>query len=216
MIAALSGKILDKLGDRLVLDVNGVGYELTVTGKALGKLGAVGSSASLVVYTDVRETAISLFGFADAAERELFLLLKKVKGVGSKLAVTVVSFLDSEVLLSSIGTGDVAALQKVPGVGKKTAERLIVELREHVGNIASEVGTISSNIEVISAGSAQSGSSNTEPGVVGDVLLALEKLGFSAERAKGVVKATLDEKSASDPSVLKDAGALLRYSLANL
>lgn len=216
MIGFLRGVLMRKAGSQILLDVGGVGYELTVTASVLlATDAALGSELKLVVYTDVRENAIALFGFQEHAEKELFLLLKKVKGVGSRTALSIISWMRPEDLLSAIGRGDVTELQKVPGVGKKTAERLIVELREQVGLLAHD---FSNEVLPDRRTQVRPSASSGAPGVgaVMDSVLALEKLGFSAERAQSAVNSALAAGGNSAEALLKDPGELLRAALVNL
>ncbi len=214
MIGALRGSVASIHGEHIILDVGGVGYEVAASTRVRSLIGKTGQELAISVYTDVRENAIALYGFAEAGERELFLMLKKVKGVGARLALAIVSQLEPEVLLSAIGAGDVTALKGVSGVGKKTAERLIVELREQVSEMAREIGAA---ITMPAKGGAQAIANQSEPaGVAGDVVLALEKLGFPGERARVVVSTTIETHGATQPSVMNDAGELLKLALANL
>ena len=177
MIGAIRGKILAERGATVVVDVNGVGYELTITDSARGKIPENGGEVAFVVFTDVRENAIQLFGFADSQEKEIFLLLRKVKGIGSKVALAIISYLPPIEVLSAIGHSDTKALIEVPGVGKKLAERMIVELREYVGELARETETpLSRQVErsLITPGAPAS--------LESDVMLALEKLGRRTTR----------------------------------
>lgn len=200
MIASLRGKISNRFGDELVIDVNGVGYLVLATGAVLAQAERNPAETSILVYTDVRENAIALFGFANQLEREAFLLLRKVKGIGSKTSLAIVSQLGAEALLSAVGQGDVQSLLKVSGVGRKTAERILVELREYVGAI------------VIDEPLVPQVSRTRDTGVAGDAMLALEKLGFTADRAREAVQLAVSRS----PQASNDAGELVRLSLANL
>lgn len=210
MIGALRGVIVVKNGAALIIDVGGVGYEVTVSGGVLGRAGRIGEEIKLVVYTDVKETAINLYGFSNQLEREVFLLLKKVKGIGSRQAMNILSSLGAEDILSTIGQQNVTDLQKIPGVGKKTAERIVVELRERVGEYAEIlVQPLGQSIEV------QSFKGNSVPGlpgIAGDTVLALEKLGFAPDKAKLAVQAALQSKAGKASTT----GELLRQALAEL
>jgi Holliday junction DNA helicase RuvA len=193
------------------VDVGGVGYEVTVSGAVLLSLGQAGEDIRLVVATDVKENAITLFGFQDYAEREVFHLLKKVKGIGSKIALGILSALDSESLLLSIGRGDVSALSRVPGVGKKTAERIVVELREQVAELARSLPgePLALQVETIRTANFPGGL----PASAGDAMLALEKLGFAPDRARRAVVSALELEAAKTPN---DAGEILRHALTHL
>ncbi len=207
MIGALRGTIIEQKADTILLDVNGVGYELTATRSAL-EAGTRGAELALIVFTDVKETSITLYGFRDSLEKEVFLLLKKVKGIGSKIALSIVSSIGPETLLQAIGQNDITRLKSIPGIGSKTAERVIVELRENVREFATE--------SLAQSFSAPAGRAAPAGGAEGDVLLALEKLGFPLERARQVVAQTL-RVHAEKANVLKtDPGELLRLSLGQL
>ena len=177
----------------------------------------IGSEISLIIYTDVKENDISLFGFANHQEREIFLLLKKVKGVGSKLALSIISSIGPSELLHNIGQGDVTGLCKIPGVGKKTAERLVVELREQVGQLVDDiVPGLSEQVEKISELKVETASGITTIAAGADAVLALERLGFSAEQGKKAVAAAVAQEKDLSPSVLKDAGELVKLALGHL
>lgn len=134
MIARLSGKVIDKLADRIVLDVNGVGYEVFMPATSLARIGPAGSSLVVHTVTHVREDALLLFGFLAFDEKHLFETLTGVSGVGPKLALAVLSGLTPAALRGAVARRDLAALTAVSGIGRKTAERLLVELRDRVGD----------------------------------------------------------------------------------
>ena len=206
MIGRLRGEVVEHDEESLVVDVNGVGYVLRVTAtvihqvhELLGTRQSVDQRSDkkidLVVHTEVRENDISLYGFSSSLEKRVFLLLQKVKGVGARVSLQIVSNIGAESLLSTIGQGSVASLCTVPGVGKKTAERIIVELREMVSGLLTEVSfdaraSLQNRVEV----------SN----VAEDALLALEKLGFPFDAAKQAVLAATQQlgKQASTEDIL--------------
>ena len=131
MIAHLRGRPVGRSADGLVLDVNGVGYLVAATPSVLRRAGA-GSELTVETYLHVREDALQLYGFADADERELFVHLLTVSGVGPKVALAVVSGSPAAELRKAIALGDHARFQAIPGIGKKTAERIVLELKEKV------------------------------------------------------------------------------------
>ena len=133
MIALLSGEVAVRRADHVVVSCSGVGYRMAVSGETLRQVPAVGRPVTLHTHLVVRDDAISLYGFATEAERDLFLLLIGVQSVGPKVALAVLSGGSPRELLAAITAGDAAKLQAVPGIGKRTAERIIVELREKVG-----------------------------------------------------------------------------------
>src|SRR5439155_279540 len=130
MIASLAGTLGEKSPERLVLDVGGVGYAVQVSLQTFADLPPAGATVRLLVHTEVREDAIELFGFLRPEERALFHLLRKVKGLGPRTALGVLSGMPLAALLAAIGGGDGGRLQTIPGVGRKLAERIVVECRE--------------------------------------------------------------------------------------
>ena len=133
MIALISGSVAVRRSDHVVVDCGGVGYRLAVSGETLRQVPAVGRQVALQTHLVVREDALALYGFATEDERDLFLMLLGVQSVGPKVALAVLSAAPPRELLSAVAAGDVARLQAAPGVGKRTAERIVVELREKVG-----------------------------------------------------------------------------------
>lgn len=133
MIARLTGILAEKTPEQLIVDVQGVGYQVFVSLQTFSRLPAVHERVSLYVYTHLREDALQLYGFLEEKEKTLFLLLKGVSGVGPRLALNVLSGIPVDELETALRTRDIGRLLAVPGIGKKTAERLIVELREKVG-----------------------------------------------------------------------------------
>jgi holliday junction DNA helicase RuvA len=133
VIALISGKVAVRRGDHVVVDCGGVGYRLAVSAETLKQVPAAGRDVMLHTHLVVRDDALALYGFATEEERDLFLMLLGVQSVGPKVALAVLSGAPPRELLSVVAAGDVARLQAAPGVGKRTAERIIVELREKVG-----------------------------------------------------------------------------------
>ena len=130
MIARLAGLLLEKRADAAIIDVQGVGYLVHLSQQSLGKLPAEGARAQLRTYTHVREDALQLFGFTTPEEEELFHLLIAVSGVGPRLALNILSGMPAAELATAILNGELSRLTKISGVGKKTAERLVVELKD--------------------------------------------------------------------------------------
>ena len=133
MIALLTGEVVVRRGDHVVVSCGGVGYRLSVSAETLRHVPAVGRHVSIHTHLIVRDDALALYGFATEEERDLFLLLLGVQSVGPKMALAVLSGGPPRELLSAVAAGDMARLQAVPGIGKRTAERIVVELREKVG-----------------------------------------------------------------------------------
>ena len=136
MIARLSGTILEKRADAAIVDVQGVGYLVHLSLQSVGRLGAEGGRTQLRTYTHVREDALQLFGFASAEEEELFHLLISVSGVGPRLALNILGGMPAGELATAIMNNELARLTKISGVGKKTAERLVVELKDKLRTTA--------------------------------------------------------------------------------
>jgi holliday junction DNA helicase RuvA len=130
MIARLSGMLIEKRGDAAVIDVGGVGYLVHLSQQSMARLGPAGSAVELRIHTHVREEALQLYGFATEDEEELFHLLISVSGVGPRLGVNILSGMPAGELAAALVAGELARLTKIPGVGKKTAERLVVELKD--------------------------------------------------------------------------------------
>ena len=198
MIAHLSGTLIQKQPNSVIIDVGGVGYELTVPLSTFYELPETGALVALRAYTYVREDALQLYGFKSEGEKKLFLLLTSVSGIGPRLAITLLSGLSAEDIVQSIRQNNLARLVSVPGVGKKTAERLVVELKDKVTSAA-----ISAAVAV----TPEPGMSGTHPSDLrDDVVSALVNLGYQrpqAERAAG--DALKDEPSATFESALKRA-----------
>ena len=135
MIARLTGLLAEKIPDQLIIDVNGVGYQLFVSLQTFYRLPALHEQVSLHVYTNLREDALQLYGFWEEREKASFLLLKGVTGIGPRLALNILSGIPVDELENAIRSSDVTRLVAIPGVGRKTAERLVVELREKVGAV---------------------------------------------------------------------------------
>lgn len=136
MIARLTGTVAEKRDDHAILDVNGVGYRVQLSATSLAALPPPGERAALRTYTHVREDALQLFGFASEEEESVFQELIAVKNVGPRAAQNILSGIEPRELARAVAEGDVARLTKVPGVGKKTAERLVVELKEKLVALA--------------------------------------------------------------------------------
>lgn len=145
MIALVSGEVAVRRADHVVVSCSGVGYRLAVSAETLRHVPRVGESAVLHTHLVVRDDALALYGFATEEERDLFLLLIGVQSVGPKMALAVLSGGPPRDLLGAVAAGDVARLQAVPGIGKRTAERIVVELREKVGR----AGMVSSDDPIV-------------------------------------------------------------------
>ncbi len=177
MIAHLRGTVLEKHPNRVVIDVSGVGYDVAVPLSTFYGLADAGREASLRVHTHVREDAIALFGFATALELELFERLIGISGIGPKVALAVLSGIEPAELVGAVERGDLARLTAIPGVGKKTAERIVLELKDRLPKVA-----VAAASNVVSEGS----------GLRDDLLSALINLGYHRPLAEKAVAAALD------------------------
>src|SRR5574337_1434103 len=130
MIAHLRGKLLVKHPNQAIVEVNGVGYDVTISVPAFSELPGAGSEVALHIHTHVREDQIALYGFLEPSEKQLFEKLITVSGIGPKLAITILSGMPADEMVGAIRGGDVARLTRIPGIGKKTAERMVLELRD--------------------------------------------------------------------------------------
>ena len=195
MISFLRGTVVELLPTRLVIEVAGVGYDVLIPLSTYDKLPQPGQTAKVLTHLQVREDAHVLFGFATAEERDLFqLLVNNVSGVGPKLALAVLNGIAPVAFRGAVVAGDIAALSKLKGVGKKTAERIIVELRDKVG--------VSAAWE---AASAQQGLSPEEQHV-NDAVLALISLGYKQAEAHKTVRAIRDaQPKATVEELVKEA-----------
>ncbi len=187
MIAHLSGTLLSKQATSVILDVSGVGYEVTIPISTFYDLEDVGSTVQLRIYTHVREDALQLYGFKTARERELFLKIISVSGIGPKLGITLLSGMSADEMIASIRTNNLARLTLIPGVGRKTAERLIMELREKVADLSS------AQLEEELGAKPEAGAESTEDTVRADALSALLNLGYQRSGAEKSIDAALGE-----------------------
>jgi len=135
MIGSLRGKLIDKRPNAVLIDVGGVGYQVQIPLSTFGALGALDSETTLLIHTHVREDQFNLFGFFSAREKQCFELLISASGVGPSLALKILSGMGVEQLVPAIRKGDLAQLVRIPGVGKKTAERIVVELRDKLAAV---------------------------------------------------------------------------------
>lgn len=188
MIAHLSGTLLSKQATSVILDVGGVGYEITIPVSTFYDLEDPGATVQLRIYTHVREDALQLYGFKTARERELFMRLISVSGIGPKLGITLLSGMSADEMIASIRTNNLARLTLIPGVGRKTAERLVMELRDKVAALSSE------ELEKeLGAKAAEGAPLPTGDSMRSDVLSALLNLGYQRSSAEKAVTAALDE-----------------------
>jgi Holliday junction DNA helicase RuvA len=183
MIAFLRGRILDKQPNLLIVDVQGVGYLVHVPLSTFYEAGEVGAEAALRIHTHVREEALQLYGFLTVLEQQLFERLINISGIGPKLAISVLSGIEPRDLIAALQRGDLARLTGIPGVGRKTAERMVLELKDRLSQIAVPPGE------------------EPEPVPTGerlrdDLLSALQNLGYHRPPAEKAIDATLSSTDA--------------------
>jgi Holliday junction DNA helicase RuvA len=192
MIAHLRGRLLTKDPNRAVVEAAGVGYELAISVPTYSELPNAGAEVALHVHTHVREDAIALFGFLRTDEKRLFERLIAVSGIGPKLAITILSGMSAEFLVAAIRGNDLAALTKVPGIGKKTAERMVLELRD--------------KLDAFATAPARPAPTAVED----DVLSALVNLGYQENAAEKAIAAAAGSERSSFDKLFKAAMAQLR------
>ena len=188
MIAHLSGTLLAKQATSVILDVGGVGYEVTIPVTTFYDMEEPGSQIQLRVYTHVREDALQLFGFKTARERELFTLLISVSGIGPKSAIAMLSGMSADEIISAIRTNNLARLTAIPGLGRKTAERLVIELRDKMTALSSPALE-----ETIAAAATAGGAAPTEDTLREDALSALVNLGYAKPAAEKAIAQAMHE-----------------------
>ena len=203
MIGKLKG-ILDSIGDEsIIIDVNGVGYEVHCSARTLGSLPSINEPCTMMIETHVRETEIKLFGFANDMERDWFKLLQSVQGVGAKVALAIQSTLSASDLASAIALQDKAMVARSPGVGPKVAQRIVLELKNKVpaysADSAAEMGLAHDIGDGVASNAVQ------------DAVSALGNLGYSSQQAAGAVSSAL-AKAGEDA----DSATLIRMGLKEL
>lgn len=193
MIGYLTGKIKDKTPTKIILDVNGVGYLVNISISTFEKIAEL-DSVSLYTYLNVKEDALDLYGFFSLEEKEMFQLLISISGVGPKLAQSILSGIQIDELQEAISNANVGRITAIPGIGKKTAERLVVELKDKIESITFE----SPHIKSVSYN------------VKNDAVRALTNLGYNQKTADNAVRTVLESgKDLQIEEVLKEALAFL-------
>jgi holliday junction DNA helicase RuvA len=205
MIAHLSGTLLSKQPTSAIVDVGGVGYEVAIPVSTFYELGETGSAVQLRVYTHVSQDAIRLYGFKTARERELFLQLISVNGVGPGLAIKLLSGMNADEMIACIRTNNLVRLVAIPGVGRKTAERLVVDLRDKVATLSSPALEEEFAAKTVAAGAVM-----TEDSMRTDAISALANLGYQKAAAEKAIKSAIDEGGELSVEVI------LRRSLRSL
>jgi holliday junction DNA helicase RuvA len=180
MIAHLRGRLFAKHPNQAIVEAGGVGYDVTISVPTFSALPAEGAEVSLVIYTHVREDQIALFGFSEAIEKKLFEKLIAVSGIGPKLAITVLSGLPADRLVAAIRGSDHATLTRIPGIGKKTAERVVLELKDKLDEMGA--GPVAGSV-----------------GAVGDdVLSAMVNLGYPRAAAQKAIELALEKAAGAE------------------
>jgi Holliday junction DNA helicase RuvA len=181
MIGFITGKIISKKPTQLLVDVNGVGYIINISISTFENISEKQSTVSLFTYLSVREDALDLYGFSTEGEKEMFKLLISISGIGPKLAQSILSGIHLEELREAIQVGNMQRIVAIQGIGKKTAERLIIELRDKVGKISEERG------EIVEGKFA----------IKHDAVAALTSLGYNIKTAEKAVRSILEKEPAA-------------------
>ncbi len=195
MIGFLRGRIADKQPNTLIVDVQGVGYEVHVPLSTFYDVGDIGADVTLRVHTHVREDALQLYGFLTELERQLFERLIGISGIGPKLAIAVLSGMDPREVLTAVQRGDVARLTGIPGIGKKTSERIVLELKDRLANMTGGAPVDAAPV-------------NGADRLRGDLLSALQNLGYHRPQAEKAIDSSL--QTMSDPTFEQALKAALR------
>ncbi len=194
MIGYLTGKIISKRPTQLLLDVNGVGYLLLISINTFDKIPEIGETISLYTYLSVKEDSLTLFGFFTLPEKEMFEILISVNGIGPKLAQSILSGITVNEFKDAIATGNISRLVAIPGIGRKTAERMTIELRDKVERVSESESTMDSKIYSLKD----------------DAITALIGLGYNQKTADKITRDILE----NNPSIsLED---LIKEALKNL
>lgn len=202
MIARLHGTIIEKIPPEIVLEVGGIGYEIQLPMTSFYQLPEVNQTVTLFTHFVVREDAQLLFGFVERVERSLFRVLIKANGVGPKLACTILSGMSANQFVAAVMHEDITALVKMPGVGKKTAERLVVELKDKLNDIDA--------VPDFSAGTPISAADAAEPilapkvSAIDEAISALQALGYKRNQAENAVN-KIKSTGASSEQLIRDA-----------
>jgi Holliday junction DNA helicase RuvA len=199
MIAHLRGLLITKTPNQAILECAGVGYDVAISVATFSAMPDEGKEARLHIYTRVAEDQLALYGFFDLQEKRLFERLLTITGIGPKLAITVLSGIDAQRLIAAIRGGDYASLVRIPGIGKKTAERVVLELKDKLDDLA--IALVTGPTPVIHHGHAGD-----------DALSALVNLGY----ARPVAQKAIETAIARDPAVKESFEALFRAAMASI
>ncbi|HBR93668.1 Holliday junction branch migration protein RuvA [Coraliomargarita sp. SDUM461003] len=197
MIARLKGTVLESTPLLVVLEAGGVGYEVHIPVTTAEKVPAIGKECSLFIHSVYREDSATLYGFATRDDRDFYrLLIEKVSGIGPKIGISMLSRMSTDLLRSAIASADVALLSKCPGIGKKTAERLVIELKDKVGLVASNNSPAAGEL-----------SAAAEPSAFQDAVGSLMTLGYKPADADKLVRKAVSklDANASTEALVKEA-----------
>jgi Holliday junction DNA helicase RuvA len=199
MIAHLRGRLLSKTPNQAIVECAGVGYDVTISVTTFSALPSEGAEAMLHIHTHVREDQIALFGFSETQEKRLFEKLLTISGIGPKLAITVLSGISSDRLVTAIRSGDHATLTRIPGIGKKTSERVVLELKDKLDDLAVAIPATSG------------GPHHGADGQAGDdALSALVNLGYARPVAQKAIETAIEK----NPEAAHDFELLFRAAMA--
>src|SRR5277367_4706880 len=199
MIAHLRGRLLSKTPNQAIVECAGVGYDVTISVATFSALPGENAEAALHIHTHVREDQIALFGFSQTQEKRLFEKLLTISGIGPKLAITVLSGIDASRLVTAIRSGDHATLTRIPGIGKKTAERVVLELKDKLDDLA------------VSIPATAGGEHHSAAGQAGDdALSALVNLGY----ARPIAQKAIETAITKDSDAARDFETLFRAAMA--
>ena len=198
MIGRLRGTLASKQPPWLLIDVNGIGYEVEAPMSTIYELPATGKDVTLLTHYAVKEDAVALYGFIHESERSLFRSLLKVSGIGAKIALAVLSGVSTQEFARLVQSGDIAALTKIPGIGKKTAERIVLELRDRVDGLGTAL-----------PGMAAGGGDAMPADAAGEATVALQQLGYKPPEAARLVKKVADEGDSAESIIRKVLRAAL-------
>ena len=201
MIGRLKGTLVHKQPPWIVVDVHGVGYELEAPMSTFYDLPDVGREVSLFTHYAQKEDSVSLYGFLSEAERRLFRDVQRVSGIGAKIALAVLSGAGVDEFARLVQAGDVAALTRIPGIGKKTAERMIVELRERMADMVATG---------VAAGGTAAGAANVAADPLSEATIALQQLGYKPAEAQRMARQAFVEGDVAESIIRKALQSALR------
>lgn len=205
MIGRLRGTLIEKMAPEILIECHGIGYEVTMPMTSIYALGEVNQEATLYTHFVVREDAQLLYGFANKVERKLFRLLIKVNGVGPKLGLAILSGMSADQFVSCVIQDDISTIVKIPGVGKKTAERLLIEMRDKLKDWQTDSSDALVHMMPTDVNQANTFVSDNK----GDAINALVSLGYSQQQADKAVKSVFEANKTSEDLIRNALKAML-------